>query len=153
MPSSPVLLLLCALHTARAGCIHTGKTYNLEEDTFDDFVFKSDHLITFVEFSSPWCIWAHPNTNGHGDCATMRDAWDELGATYNFSHAVSIAEVDCSRFVTHPPEPDGTIRSRESLCGRYNIKSYPTVITFTGETGTSGERYKGKQTVTGEMNK
>ena len=76
----------------------------------------------------------------------MRDAWDELGATYNFSHAVSIAEVDCSRFVTHPPEPDGTIRSRESLCGRYNIKSYPTVITFTGETGTSGERYKGKQT-------
>ena len=109
------LIAAVSLYSASAGCVHTGKTYNLDEETFDDFVFKSDHLITFVEFSSPWCIWAHPNTNGHGDCATMRDAWDQLGETYNVSHAVSVAEVDCSRWVHHPAEEDGTIRSKESL--------------------------------------
>lgn len=141
-----LLCVAAVLHFASAGCVHTGKTYNLDEDSFDDFVFKSDHLVTFVEFSSPWCIWAHPNQNGHGDCATMRDAWDQLGETYNSSHAVSVAEVDCSRFVTHPPEPDGTIRSRTSLCQRFDIKSYPTVFIFTGETGVQGELYKGKQT-------
>ena len=83
---------------------------------------------------------------GHGDCATMRQAWDQLGGIYNYSHAVSVAEVDCSRFVHHPPEEDGTIRSRESLCQRYDIKSYPTVLYFTGETGTTGANYTGKHT-------
>lgn len=110
-----------------------------------EFVSRTS-LVTFVEFSSPWCIWAHPNTNGHGDCATMRVAWDKLGETYNFSHAISVAEVDCSRFVTHPPDEDGTMRSRESLCQRFNIRSYPTVMIFTGETGTSGANYTGGQT-------
>ena len=76
----------------------------------------------------------------------MRDAWDQLGETYNVSHAVSVAEVDCSRWVHHPAEEDGTIRSKESLCQRFNIKSYPTVITFTGETGVSGMPYTGAQT-------
>ena len=76
----------------------------------------------------------------------MRQAWDQLGGIYNYSHAVSVAEVDCSRFVHHPPEEDGTIRSRESLCQRYDIKSYPTVLYFTGETGTTGANYTGKHT-------
>lgn len=35
-------LLCVSLAVASAGCIHSGKTYNLDEDTFDDFVFKSD---------------------------------------------------------------------------------------------------------------
>ena len=140
-----VFLLLALAASIRAGCIHSGQTRNLVEETFDDHVAKSDHLITFVEFSSPWCIWAHPNTNGHGDCAEMRQAWDKLGGKYNSSRSISVAEVDCSRFVTHTDE-EGVMRSKESLCQRFGIKSYPTVFVFNGATGVNGTLYKGKQT-------
>jgi len=147
-----VLLLQLAVHSAHAGCIHIGKSLHLDEESFDDYVFKSDHLVTLVEFSSPWCIWAHPNTGGHGDCATMRQAWDKLASTYNdregvrHGHeAVSVAEVDCSRFITETNEK-GEMVSKESLCQRYNVRSYPTVIAFTGETGVSGKNYTGKHT-------
>jgi len=139
------LLLAAFAATARAGCVHSGQTRNLHEDDFDDHVAKSDHLITFVEFSSPWCIWAHPNTGGHGDCATMRQAWDKLGEKYNSSRTISVAEVDCSRFVT-TTDDEGVMRSRETLCGRFNIRSYPTVIVFNGEVGVTGYNYTGKHT-------
>ena len=140
-----LLLLGATIAFAHAGCIHTGRTRNLVEETFDDHVAKSDHLLTFVEFSSPWCIWAHPNTGGHGDCATMRQAWDKLGEKYNSSREISVCEVDCSRFVTHTDE-EGVMRSKESLCQRFNIRSYPTVFVFNGETGVNGTLYKGGQT-------
>ena len=42
--------------------LYSGQSRNLHEDDFDDYIFKSDHLIVLVEFSSPWCIWAHPNS-------------------------------------------------------------------------------------------
>ena len=45
-----------------SGCIYSGQSRNLHEDDFDDYIFKSDHLIVLVEFSSPWCIWAHSNS-------------------------------------------------------------------------------------------
>ena len=141
------LVAACAVSTVHAGCVHTGKSLNLDEDSFDDEVLKGDHLLTFVEFSSPWCIWANPNTGGHGDCATMRKAWDGLAKFYDGNPIVRIAEVDCSRFVHHPPEEDGTFMSRESLCQRYDIKSYPTVLTFTGETMQWGANYTGKHTL------
>lgn len=64
---------------------------------------------------------------------------------YNSSRSISVAEVDCSRFVTHTDE-EGVMRSKESLCGRFNIKSYPTVIVFDGATGVTGYNYTGKHT-------
>lgn len=138
---------VCAhIGAASAGCVHTGTSLMLDEDDFEDKVVKSDALITFVEFSSPWCIWAIPNANGHGDCATMRKAWDKLATTYRERDLVEIAEVDCSRFVHHPPEPDGSFKSRESLCQRFEIKSYPTVIVFDGASGVNGTEYKGGHT-------
>ena len=94
-------------------------------------------------FSSPWCIWANPNQNGHGDCATVRKAWDKLGGIYNYSRTISVSEVDCSRFVTF--ERDGQLIQRETLCRRFDINSYPTIYYFTGETGIAGKKYKGEQ--------
>ena len=38
------------------------------------------------------------------------------------------------------------MRSKESLCGRFNIRSYPTVIVFDGATGVTGYNYTGKHT-------
>ena len=75
------LLLLASVLVGRAhaGCVHTGTSLMLNEDDFEDQVVKSDALITFVEFSSPWCIWAHPNQGGHGDCATADRAVAHLG--------------------------------------------------------------------------
>ena len=142
-------VLLCMLGYAgfaSAGCVHMGTSLMLDEDDFEDKVVKSDALITFVEFSSPWCIWAIPNSGGHGDCAQMRKAWDKLADTYRDRELVEIAEVDCSRFVHYPPEEDGTFMSRESLCQRFNIKSYPTVIVFDGASGVNGTLYTGPQT-------
>ncbi len=140
------VLLLCAARTAYTGCVHTGTSLMLDEDDFEDKIVKSDALISFVEFSSPWCIWAIPNTNGHGDCATMRKAWDKLADTYRERDLVEIAEVDCSRFVHYPPGEDGTFMSRESLCQRFNIKSYPTVYVFDGASGVNGTLYEGELT-------
>jgi hypothetical protein len=74
----------------------------------------------------------------------MRKAWDKLGEIYNYSKTISVAEVDCSRFITETHE-DGRIFSKESLCRRFDIKSYPTVYVFSGETGIAGKKYKGEQ--------
>jgi len=146
MPSARTAFALLAAAVSPqlggTGCIHIGTTLLLDEDSFDDHVMKSDYLLTFVEFSSPWCIWAHPNTNGHGDCAAMRKAWDKLGDEYGSNPHVRIAEVDCSRFVTTTDE-DGTMWSRESLCQRFNVRSYPTLMAYDGETGVIGKNYTG----------
>jgi len=143
MRLSLLLLLGCLAAIASAGCIHTGTSLMLDEDDFEDKVVKSDALITFVEFSSPWCIWAIPNSNGHGDCATMRKDWDRLADTYRARDLVEIAEVDCSRWVHHPAGEDGTYKTKESLCQRFSIRSYPTVYVFDGASGANGTLYEG----------
>ena len=104
------LLLSAIVASAECGCIHTGQTRNLQEDDFDDHVAKSDHLITFVEFSSPWCIWAHPNTGGHGDCATMRQAWDKLGEKVIKMNAAVFSSASAHAILCEPPVWSSTIR-------------------------------------------
>lgn len=97
------------------------------------FPRPSDALLTFVEFSSPWCIWAIPDQNGHGDCAAMRQSWDELEEKWGNHTQVHIGEVDCSRFVM----------DKTTLCRTYDIKSYPTLFYFSAATGVKGEQYTG----------
>ena len=125
--------LAAAAGLAAGGCQQIGTSLHLTEDNFADEVLKSDALVTFVEFSSPWCIWAIPDQNGHGDCAAMRQSWDELEEKWGNHTQVHIGEVDCSRFVMN-----GT-----TLCRTYDIKSYPTLYYFSAKTGVKGEQYTG----------
>jgi len=59
----------------------------------------------------------------------MKPDWDKLGAEFGVSRGVVIADVDC------------TIHA--DLCGRFDVKGYPTIKYFTAETGKAGEAYNG----------
>ena len=66
--------------------------------------------------------------------------------------AISVAEVDCGRFVHTEMREDGSFDTIDNLCVRYGIKRYPTVITFSGEGahvagrrgGTTARRNRGR---------
>lgn len=135
--ASPLLRLLAlasALSVAHGGCQNVGTSLHLNEENFEAEVIKSDALFTFVEFSSPWCIWAIPGAGGHGNCKEMRQTWDELAEKWGRDHAlVTIGEVDCSRFVMN-----GT-----ALCAQFGIEKYPTMYYFSGATGAKGKQYEG----------
>jgi protein disulfide-isomerase A6 len=59
----------------------------------------------------------------------MKPAWDQLGSEYESSSSVLIADVDC------------TVES--DLCGKYDVKGYPTIKYFTSETPETGSDYQG----------
>jgi protein disulfide-isomerase A6 len=59
----------------------------------------------------------------------MKPAWDQLGDEYSSSSSVVIADVDC------------TVES--DLCGKYDVKGYPTIKYFTAETDEKGADYSG----------
>merc|ERR1719152_492589 len=59
----------------------------------------------------------------------MKPAWDQLGSEYASSSSVVVADVDC------------TVES--DLCGKYDVKGYPTIKYFTSETDEKGADYQG----------
>mmetsp|Transcript_57511 Transcript_57511/g.114142 ORF Transcript_57511/g.114142 Transcript_57511/m.114142 type:complete len:142 (-) Transcript_57511:318-743(-) len=59
----------------------------------------------------------------------MKPAWDQLGSEYASSSSVVIADVDC------------TVETE--LCGKYDVKGYPTIKYFTAETDEKGDDYSG----------
>mmetsp|Transcript_93883 Transcript_93883/g.265202 ORF Transcript_93883/g.265202 Transcript_93883/m.265202 type:complete len:154 (-) Transcript_93883:300-761(-) len=70
----------------------------------------------------------------------MKPDWDKLGAMYEGSPNVVIADVDC------------TAESSKTLCEKQEVKSYPTIKYFTKKTGPEGEKYdKGRSL--GELKK
>jgi len=62
----------------------------------------------------------------------MKPAWDQLGSEYASSSSVVVADVDC------------TVES--DLCGKYDVKGYPTIKYFTSETDEKGADYSGGRT-------
>jgi len=61
----------------------------------------------------------------------MKPAWDELGSEFEGSSSVVIGDVDCTS--------DGG----KALCEEHEVRGYPTVKYFSGETGEKGEKYSG----------
>ena len=59
----------------------------------------------------------------------MKPAWDQLGSEYASSSSVVVADVDC------------TVES--DLCGKYDVKGYPTIKYFTSESPATGSDYQG----------
>jgi len=59
----------------------------------------------------------------------MKPAWDQLGSEYASSSSVVVADVDC------------TVES--DLCGKYDVKGYPTIKYFTSEVDEKGADYQG----------
>ena len=59
----------------------------------------------------------------------MKPDWDQLGMEYEGSSSVVIADVDC------------TVES--DLCQKHEVRGYPTIMYYNGETGRAGEKYNG----------
>mmetsp|Transcript_22959 Transcript_22959/g.49559 ORF Transcript_22959/g.49559 Transcript_22959/m.49559 type:complete len:140 (-) Transcript_22959:382-801(-) len=60
----------------------------------------------------------------------MKPAWDQLGDEYADSTSVVVGDADCTA--------DG-----KELCDEFEVRGYPTIKYFTGETGPKGEAYNG----------
>ena len=59
----------------------------------------------------------------------MKPDWDKLGTEYEGSNSVVIGDVDC------------TVHA--DLCGKYDVKGYPTIKYWNAETGREGASYSG----------
>mmetsp|Transcript_64260 Transcript_64260/g.94085 ORF Transcript_64260/g.94085 Transcript_64260/m.94085 type:complete len:477 (-) Transcript_64260:454-1884(-) len=101
---------------------------NLNTDIFEPTHQKYD--IMLVNFFAPWCHW----------CQRLEPVWEKSGATIMQKHPdaqIILAKVDC----THP--------SSESLCIKYRIDAFPTILVFRkDDTGKSEhESYHGERSI------
>ena len=92
----------------------------------DDFEETVDGQNSMVLFYADWC----------GHCKTFLPEWDQFSSSWNndSQHDVKLMKVDCSK----PSEN----KSQEALMKKYNIKGYPTILTF--KDGQASE-YNGKR--------
>lgn len=139
MPLRLTLLVLLAAG-CDGGCMHTGTTAHLTELNWNEEVELGSHLIAFVEFSSPWCIYS-----GTHSCDDMTQAWIELGEEYKDHPDILIGEVDCSRW----PGIDANNYSIKGMCQYHNIREYPTVRSFNPAFGPHGRNYTGPASIEG----
>ena len=59
----------------------------------------------------------------------MKPAWDQLGAEFAGSSAVTVGDVDCDA------------EANRALCERVGIQGFPTIKYYTAETGDAGAEY------------
>eukprot|EP01065_Artemidia_motanka_P037485 TRINITY_DN460_c0_g1_i4.p3 TRINITY_DN460_c0_g1~~TRINITY_DN460_c0_g1_i4.p3 ORF type:complete len:147 (+),score=58.85 TRINITY_DN460_c0_g1_i4:65-442(+) len=90
---------------------------DLTADDFDAKVFESGKS-GFVKFFAPWC----------GHCKRMKPAWDKLMDEFADHSKVVVADVDCTQ--------------HRDLCGRFEVRGFPTVKFFAPGDKT-GEKYAG----------
>jgi len=110
---------------------HEGPTKStaLTTDSFEATHHKYEVMI--VNFYAPWCHW----------CQRLEPVWEKSSATIDQKHPadndIILAKVDC----THP--------SSESLCIKYRIDAFPTILVFRkDDTGQSQhESYHGERSV------
>lgn len=95
-----------------------GAAVELTGDNFDGLTAGKN---SFLKFFAPWC----------GHCKAMKPAWDALGDEFADSTSVVIGDVDC------------TTDRGKILCEKHDVKGYPTIKYFNGDTGEKGEKYSG----------
>jgi hypothetical protein len=59
----------------------------------------------------------------------MKPDWDKLGTEFAGSNSVVIGDVDCT--------------VHQDLCGKHDVKGYPTIKYYNAETGKAGASYNG----------
>ncbi|XP_003384827.2 PREDICTED: thioredoxin domain-containing protein 5-like [Amphimedon queenslandica] len=75
----------------------------LTADNFDSSISEG---ISFIKFYAPWC----------GHCKRLAPTWDQLAEMAHETTHATIAKVDCT--------------AETSLCSRFEITGYPTLILF-----------------------
>lgn len=75
-----------------------------------NYLNQIENGFVFVNFLKPWCEF----------CKNLAPIWEELAKKLSFDQSVTIAKVDCS--------------ISDSICDRYDVKGYPTMILFYGGT-------------------
>eukprot|EP00302_Diacronema_sp_CCMP2436_P042542 CAMPEP_0180036826 /NCGR_PEP_ID=MMETSP0984-20121128/31152_1 /TAXON_ID=483367 /ORGANISM="non described non described, Strain CCMP 2436" /LENGTH=223 /DNA_ID=CAMNT_0021963063 /DNA_START=14 /DNA_END=686 /DNA_ORIENTATION=+ len=114
--SRPILLAAAVMLTGQGA--HGAGAVVLTRDNYDELTSGKN---MFIKFFAPWC----------GHCKAMAPAWGELGTEFEGSSSVVIGDVDCTS--------DGG----KPLCDAQEVRGYPTVMYFNGETGEKGEKYNG----------
>jgi len=83
--------------------VQASDVIDLSDTNFKDIVLNSE-LPIMVEFFAPWC----------GHCKSLAPEWEK--AATNLKGILPIAKVDCT--------------VHQQLCGRYDVKGYPTIKCF-----------------------
>eukprot|EP00290_Baffinella_frigidus_P009705 CAMPEP_0180131924 /NCGR_PEP_ID=MMETSP0986-20121125/8695_1 /TAXON_ID=697907 /ORGANISM="non described non described, Strain CCMP2293" /LENGTH=472 /DNA_ID=CAMNT_0022071865 /DNA_START=19 /DNA_END=1437 /DNA_ORIENTATION=+ len=105
-------------------------SFDLTVDNFETMHHKYDTLI--VNFFAPWCHW----------CQKLAPVWEKttqgMAEKFPSQDQLAMGKVDC------------TGHSSESLCIKYRIDAFPTILVFRkDDTGTSQhESYHGERSVT-----
>lgn len=83
--------------------------YELTPKTFDKVIFDSNYT-TIAKFYAPWC----------GYCQQLDPIYRKVGRYFlrDAKYAVNVVAINCDEEENKP------------LCGRYHIKSFPTVMVF-----------------------
>ncbi len=92
-----------------------GEVVEITDKDFDKLVLGSTDA-WMVSFTAPWC----------GHCKNLKPEWKN--AASQLGGKVKFANIDCTRY--------------ESLCGRYNVRGYPTIKHF--RAGAKGPSFQGE---------
>lgn len=85
------------------------KSLSLQTSNFDST--KMEYDIVIVNFFTPWCHW----------CQKLEPVWEKAAAKVKDEHPgkeLVLAKVDC------------TADNAESLCTKYHIDAFPTIMVF-----------------------
>jgi len=96
-------LLVLTVLVAALGNAASSDVIELTDKNFKDIVLNSE-LPFMVEFFAPWC----------GHCKALTPEWDK--AATNLKGIVPVGKVDCT--------------VHQQLCGKYEVKGYPTIKCF-----------------------